>query len=489
MKKQFNTIYVIILGAILSIAIFYTGVFAESQNEPRMIYRIYVDGQPIGAIENKQALENYINEKEKGIKKQYNIDKVYAPVGLEIVNELTYTGKLSKPQEIYDKIQELKPFTIEGYEIKISGETDVLIYVLDKDVFTEAAEKTIKAFIGEKEYNDFINDTQREIIDFGKIIEDIYIEEDITIKETKIPIDKHIFTSQEELSKYLLFGTTEKQKEYEVKTGDTIKTVAYNNNLSVEEFLVANPQFTDVNNLLYNGQIVNIGLIAPKMSIVSEEHVVEEKIKEYTTEVRIDPSILAGNSYELRAGVDGREKVTQKIKKINGEIINLVPMASEEIEPAISRIYVKGGRVLANVADMGLWRWPTNPSYTITSPYGPRRGSFHGAIDISGTGYGSPIYAANNGTIHKISYNNTGGNYIIINHNNNYYTYYGHLASVRVKVGQVVQRGDVIATMGNTGYLPWYPYTRVGTHLHFAVYIGEPYRGGYHIDPLTLYRR
>lgn len=489
MKGKFKIIRTLILVTILAVAIFYTGVSVDSKMEHKTIYRVYIDGNSIGAIKNKEEFDNYINKKETGIKKQYNINKVYTPVGLEIVSELTYNEKMSKPKDLYKKIQQLKPFTIEGYEIKISGEHNSVIYVLEKDVFAKAAEKTIKAFVGDKEYADFFSNNQKEIIDFGKIIEDIYIDEDINIKETKVPIDELIFTNEDDLAKYLLFGTIEKQEEYEVKLGDTIETVAFNNNLSVDEFLVANPQFTDANNLLYPGQIVNIGLIDPKLSVVAEEHVVEEKINEYTTELRVDPTILVGNSYELRAGVDGRKKETQKVQKVNGIINNLVPISSEELEPAINRIYVQGGRVVANIADMGFWRWPTNTPYTITSPYGPRRGSFHGAIDIAGTGHGSPIYAANNGTIYRIKYDHIGGNSIIINHNNNYYTYYGHLATIKVREGEVIPRGHVIGTMGNTGHLPWYPYTRVGTHLHFGVFVGEPYRGGYHINPNTVYRR
>lgn len=117
---------------------------------------------------------------------------------------------------------------------------------------------------------------------------------------------------------------------------------------------------------------------------------------------------------------------------------------------------------------------------------GPRWGRMHNGIDISGTGYGSPVYAANDGTVTGIATgygNNIGstgmatfGNRIDINHNNGYTTRYAHLKDVYVREGQAVTMGEVIGTMGNSGY-------STGTHLHFEVrYNGEL------LNPFLLYQ-
>jgi len=55
------------------------------------------------------------------------------------------------------------------------------------------------------------------------------------------------------------------------------------------------------------------------------------------------------------------------------------------------------------------------------------------------------------------------GNQVILRHPNGYFTLYGHLSAVRVKVGQRVKRGDVLGAMGNTG-------NSSGFHLHFGLY-------------------
>lgn len=151
-------------------------------------------------------------------------------------------------------------------------------------------------------------------------------------------------------------------------------------------------------------------------------------------------------------------------------------------------------------SDDSKWIWPTDSNYIITSYYGYRWGKMHDAIDISGTGYGSNIYAVNNGVIVTArggctpgytACNGRAGNYIVIKHNkDNYYTIYMHLNNINVGVGNTVSRGQVIGTMGNTGNVVPVPTSSNpygGTHLHFGLYIGEPYKGGYAVDPMRLY--
>lgn len=148
------------------------------------------------------------------------------------------------------------------------------------------------------------------------------------------------------------------------------------------------------------------------------------------------------------------------------------------------------------VVSSNSWTWPTDQNYTITTYYS----SAHKAIDIySYTGNGSNIYAANNGTVSMVmggcsvgdlGCNGRGGNYVVINHHNNYYTVYMHLKEIRVRVGDVVSRGQVIATMGNTGNVipvPTASSPYLGTHLHFCLYVGEPFKGGNAINPMILY--
>lgn len=149
------------------------------------------------------------------------------------------------------------------------------------------------------------------------------------------------------------------------------------------------------------------------------------------------------------------------------------------------------------VADLSSWHWPTTSNYLITTYYS----SSHKAIDIySYDGFNSNIYAANNGEVVEVkggclpgnlTCNGSGGNYIVINHNNsNYYTIYMHLNMINVSVGDIISSGDIIGTMGNTGNVIPVPTSSNpynGTHLHFCLYIGRPFQGGYAVNPMNLY--
>ena len=74
------------------------------------------------------------------------------------------------------------------------------------------------------------------------------------------------------------------------------------------------------------------------------------------------------------------------------------------------------------------WGWPTNVPYIITSGYEWRWGSFHEGIDISGTGYGSPIYAVQDGVVYDAGLGGTvgivAGWNVVIQHDNNNYSVY-----------------------------------------------------------------
>ena len=213
----------------------------------------------------------------------------------------------------------------------------------------------------------------------------------------------------------------------------------------------------------------------------------------FEKKVEYDPKKSPSFSEITTAGITGITRVTMKYVVKNGETqggvekINEIPIV-EKVDQVTTKGGYKytGGYITGEYVDTGSeWGWPTNYPYVLTSYYGWRWGDFHAGIDISGTGYNSPIYAALDGTVLSAQWEGMcgiGGGYcILLEHDNGYYTIYAHLAegSLKVKVGDKVSRGQVIAGMGSTGY-------STGTHLHFGVSYGMPYRGMM-INPLTLW--
>ena len=491
----------IITFIIISISILLLVFTNKKSNEPHVLYTVYLDGKSIGNIASRDSFESFINVKEEELKKKYDTDTVYTPKGVEIKKTFTYNTSVSSDEQIYSKIISNKKFTVHGYEIKIANNEDKskvrTIYTLSKSIFDKAIQDTIKAFVDGEQYEKFLAGTQEEVKDSGSMIENIDIEEDITYKETLIPTDEQIFTDSDELSKYLLYGNLDKQETYIVKADDSIESIASSHKLNVQEFLIANPSFTSENNLLYENQEVNVGLINPIISVVVDVHTVGDEERDYDTEIQYDSGQYIGYQETIRDGENGLYKVTRKSQYVNGQLISATIANSTEIKPAVNRIIVKGQKYAPNVADLTYWAWPTDRPYTITTYFEYRWGSFHDALDIY-VGYGSSVYAANNGVVVNAvggcspgytRCNGGRGNYIIVNHNaGGYYTIYMHLRDFNVSVGQTVARGQKIATMGNTGYVvpvpsSYNPYG--GTHLHFGVMVGGP--NGTPVNPLNLY--
>ena len=506
-KTIISTFIAFIISFVL---VFIPGVTTENNKtekdleNAKLVYRVYLEGKSIGLIESKDKLEKYIDKEQTSIKEKYGIDKVYAPNDLDIVREYTYDEKISKEEDIYNKLKDImgsEAFTINGYRVVIGGvneETeegvvsgvDQTIYVLDKAIFEESVEKTIKAFVDEKEYKNYIDGTQKEIVDTGKIIENLYIENDIRITKERIPTGEKIYTDVESLAKYLVFGTNDKQDSYTVKEGDTIEDVSFDNKISVEEFLIANTNFKSKDDLLYPGQVVTLGILAPQFKTVEEDYIVEERNVPYDTKYENDDTQYVGYEKVKQEGENGLSIVTEIQKKVNGEIKSTATVSNEEIKPSVDKIIIRGTKKKAATSTwigevpvgMGSWVWPTNAPYTITSKYGWRWGKLHEGIDISGTGYGSPIKAANNGVVYQSGYTSVNGNYIVIAHSNGYYTMYAHMATRYKSAGATVYAGDVIGLMGESGFA-------TGVHLHFAIYNGMPYRGGVPMNPLkTVYK-
>lgn len=495
-----NKLKLLVLITILLTTIFTTG-FTNISKNPKTVYRVYLEGKSLGVIESKKSFENYIDKKQNEIKEKYKVDKVYTPAELDIVKEITFEKEVKSNKEIYDQIKNISSFTIDGYVVKINGLDSKdekgktvkgkkqYIYVLDKNVFTNSVERTVKSFIKEEDFNNYANNTQKEIKDVGTIIDNIYIKNKITIKKDKIPVNKTIYLNEDDLSKYLLFGTTKDQSKYTIKDGDVISDVAFNNKVSVEEFLVANPDLTE-KSLLYPGQVVTIGILKPQISVVEEDHVVKDEEVKYTTKTEEDPNQYTSYRVVKQAGENGLNRVTQKVQKVNGATTSIVgiPAATEVLKVPVEEIVVKGTKVpqytggYGNlIITKGMFGWPASCA-TISSGFGWRWGTLHDGMDIAGCGYGSNIFAIESGTVVASGYRYDNGQYITIQHDNGYFAIYAHLCDGcrYVNVGDRVQRGQIIGGMGQTGYA-------TGVHLHLGIWTGMPYYGGTALNPALFY--
>lgn len=103
---------------------------------------------------------------------------------------------------------------------------------------------------------------------------------------------------------------------------------------------------------------------------------------------------------------------------------------------------------------------PTDGTYT--SGYEVRWGTMHKGIDLAAP-LGTPIVAAQSGTIIDAGPASGFGNWVRIKHDDGTITVYGHMQTIDVTVGQQVTAGQKIAGVGNLGF-------STGPHCHFEVY-------------------
>ncbi|NPV69990.1 MAG: peptidoglycan DD-metalloendopeptidase family protein [Firmicutes bacterium] len=109
--------------------------------------------------------------------------------------------------------------------------------------------------------------------------------------------------------------------------------------------------------------------------------------------------------------------------------------------------------------------WPTLGA--VTSRFGFRRSpitrsrDFHEGLDI-GAPYGAPVAAAGDGVVVYAGWHGGLGRTIIIDHGYGMRTWYGHCLRLAAKVGQKVERGQVIGQVGSSG-------SSTGPHLHFQL--------------------
>ena len=107
----------------------------------------------------------------------------------------------------------------------------------------------------------------------------------------------------------------------------------------------------------------------------------------------------------------------------------------------------------------GAYRWPLEAGI-ISSDYGERWGKMHKGIDIAAHS-GEPVYAVAAG---EVIYAGDGlrgyGNVIILKHDEKVTSLYAHNSALKVKEGEQVKQGDLIALLGSTGH-------STGPHVHF----------------------
>ncbi len=146
------------------------------------------------------------------------------------------------------------------------------------------------------------------------------------------------------------------------------------------------------------------------------------------------------------------------------EVFDLAKRKTEMLAciPAIQPVNNKDLKRLSSY-----YGYRTDPIYKVRK--------FHPGIDFSAP-TGTAIYSTGDGVVKEISNSRTGyGNTLVIDHGYGYQTMYAHLHQFKVKQGEKVKRGQLIATIGNTG-------KSTAPHLHYEIW-----KNGNKINPVYYF--
>jgi murein DD-endopeptidase MepM/ murein hydrolase activator NlpD len=173
------------------------------------------------------------------------------------------------------------------------------------------------------------------------------------------------------------------------------------------------------------------------------------------------------NSNLVIETVNRLDKIRKKVYVQSKSFDALIDLAKnkEEMLRSVPAIIPISGKDLTRVASgFGL---RIHPIYKIIK--------FHYGMDFTAPS-GTDVYATGNGVVESVQSSQRGlGKNIVIDHGFGYSSTYAHLSNFNVRVGQKVQRGDIIGFVGTTG-------TSIANHLHYEIRLN-----GVNVDPVNYY--
>ena len=442
---------------------------------PRIIRKLFYEDQLIGVIKDMDALNELLDKvNEERYKEDFPNSKAQLGEDVYIVEENSFFVYEDIDQEIANFVSENELFSIEVDKIEFSN--GAFIYVKSIEEFEQARNLFLLNFISKEELELLLNNTlPPEAIEFGQSRAiSIKVMETTRYSRGYASIDD-ILMDAEDYTEFLSYGYGVEKEYYLVEKFDTIEGVgSKNNGLSAQQVVTVNSSILkSVNQVLEEGTLLNVTYFHSPINVVVErENVVREIIYPDAPNYILDSSIRAGVYYTQSEEVLGFNKVIYKETYINGVLQEGSEVLSTETIKVPERATIIQGTMIVPGIGTGTFRYPIdNPIVTCRwFCY-----ANHTAVDLQNNydRYG-PVYASDDGVVVVAGYHVINGNYIIIDHQNGYRTYYGHmLTEPYFKVGDVVIKGDIIGQIGQTG-------RATGPHVHFAIeYNGVRY------DPCT----
>jgi murein DD-endopeptidase MepM/ murein hydrolase activator NlpD len=242
---------------------------------------------------------------------------------------------------------------------------------------------------------------------------------------------------------------------YAVKTGDTLDSIAHTFGLTFREITWSNP---GLKLPLKVGQALNVPPLPGVVVVVKPG----ESAASLATKYGVDPTDILGFNHVRGTELTSGMALVIPVDPLVGPNLSTGKPA-DPMDPGKLMCPIKGAEVIQK---FGPTAFALEPSYA--GYY-----HFHTGVDLL-AGYGTPIVAAAGGKVTATGYADYFGLRVEVTDSYGLVEIYAHMQDFSVSVGQSIQQGTKVGSVGSTGL-------SIGAHLHFQLEVG-----GTPEDPLPL---
>ena len=420
---------------VLLVGVGVVAVFASAVD-----YEYAYNGKTLGIVREQRDVLEILELVSEELSLEYGSNIVIDPE-----TDITFKPVISNGKDIDDADTVLRRFTYMGdiqaqaYGIVVDGER----------VATVESEKIAKDVL----------EAIKEIYTKGKEDKFEYVgfAEDVKIEAYNTTL-ANVSSKSAALKKIKSGG--QQEVTYTVKAGDTLYGICDKLDVSLKELKKMNPKITETMTLHIGDKFVTQQEI-PLITVETIGVSVFAEATDYKTVTKKSNNYYEGETVVIQAGKKGKVRVTARLTKQNGKTVAREDLSVETIKEPVNKVVVKGTKPVPPKKGTGTFRKPVNTG--VYAGYGMRWGRMHYGLDYAAP-TGTPIYAADGGTVTFAGWSGAYGYTITIDHGANKKTLYAHCSRLFVSAGTKVYKGQHIAAVGSTG-------RSTGPHCHFEIFI------------------
>ncbi|MCI6854671.1 MAG: peptidoglycan DD-metalloendopeptidase family protein [Firmicutes bacterium] len=425
--RDFMIILIVGVGAV--------AVFASAVD-----YEYAYNGRTLGIVKEQRDVLEILEMVSEELSLEYGSSIVIDPE-----TDITFKPVISYGKDIDDADTVLRRFTYMGdiqaqaFAIVVDGER---IATVESEKIAQDVLDSIKAMYTKD------SDAKYEYVGFA---------EDVKIEPYNTTLAN--VSSKSAALKKIKSGGQQKVT-YTVKSGDTLYGICDKLGVNLQELKKMNPKIKDTMTLHVGDKFVTQQEI-PLITVETVEVSVFAEAIDYKTVTKESSKYYKGETVVTQAGKKGKARVTARLTKHNGVTVDREDLSVETIKKPVNKIVVKGTKAVPAKKGTGTFMRPVNVG--VYAGYGMRWGRMHYGLDYAAP-TGTPIYAADGGTVTSAGWSGAYGYTIVIDHGANKKTLYAHCSRLFVSAGTKVYKGQHIAAVGSTG-------RTTGPHCHFEIFI------------------